>query len=103
MHIVHLQGAVKGGELLSLDEPMMIEVFFLLRIYTCIYIYTLYLVYHYTVYLDYTVYTLQWLEWKGATNSVSIHSLHDRFNSLYNQTTDSESIRLSHMVHLEAL
>ena len=28
MHIVHLQGAVKGGELLSLDEPMMIEVFF---------------------------------------------------------------------------
>ena len=63
----------------------------------------LYLVYHYTVYLDYTVYTLQWLEWKGTTNSVSIHSLHDRFNSLYNQTTDSESIRLSHMVHLEAL
>ena len=47
--------------------------------------YTLYLVYHYTVYLDYTVYTLQWLEWKGATNSVSIHSLHDRINSLYTQ------------------
>ena len=98
MHIVHLQGAVKGGELLSLDEPMMIEVFFFTAdIY--IYIYTLYLFYHYTVYLDYTVYTLQWLEWKGATNSVSIHSLHDRINSLYTQP----NIRLSHMVHLEAL
>ena len=55
MHIVHLQGAVKGGELLSLDEPMMIEVFFFTAdIY--IYIYTVLVLSLYCIFRLYSLY-----------------------------------------------